>query len=314
MPFLTKSRFCGKIYTVLTLGGGTSKRTFVRRAVVSMKKAIIAGVLLLVMGFILWQMVAAEFFKPVEKVAAKVDKENFAWFSCPSCDRLFMAELTTRKGYCPYCGFQLMLISEDKRILGTSVNEEEFIWFFSPRCGKLFFAFETGHSGTCPYCGEKVELTAPLVADLEEPSSRPMLFMKQHWETLATGSLVLFFASVACIYLLLQRQVVLSLRPVETMLDEGLKIDLSRRHTKRKRLTLGESEDNDIVLKNPSLKDVQCIISFVKVGGKTHAYLRNRSNDPVCVNDKLTYNPQLKDSDKVRLGEIVFEVHTRGER
>lgn len=276
------------------------------------KKAVIAGILMLVIGFVLWQMVAAEFFRPVEKMAAKVDKDNFAWFSCPDCGKLFMAELTTRKGHCPHCGFQLMLISEDRRTLGTSVNEDEFIWFFSPKCGKLFFAFETGQSGTCPYCGEKVDLIAPLVADLEEPQSGALTFVKAHWEKLFGGSVALFFVSIAGIHLLLQRQVILSLRPVETALDQGLKIDVSRRQIKRKQLTLGESEDNDIVLRNPSLKDVHCILSFVNVGGKTHAYLRNRSNDPVCVNEKLAYNPQLNDSDKIRLGNLMFEVHKRG--
>jgi predicted component of type VI protein secretion system len=67
----------------------------------------------------------------------------------------------------------------------------------------------------------------------------------------------------------------------------------------------------DIVLEAPSLKDIYCILSFVRVGGKTHAYLRHRSNEPVWINDKPQYNAQLKDHDKVRIGDVVFEVHTR---
>jgi len=108
---------------------------------------------MLVVGFLLWQLVAGEFFNPAEKLAVEADKENFDWFICSSCARLFMAEVTTRKGYCPYCKFQMMLVTEDKRVFGKSADESEFAWFFSPECGNVFFAYAIEEMGVCPYCG-----------------------------------------------------------------------------------------------------------------------------------------------------------------
>lgn len=265
---------------------------------------------MLVIGFVLWQMIAGGFFEPAEKLAAQVDKENFTWLTCPSCGKLFMVEETTKRGYCPYCKFEMML-SEDKKVMGGSADEGEFIWFFSPNCGKLFFAFETKKMGKCPYCGEPISLTAPPTKDLEEDPHHLVALVKNHAGKLLVGALVLFAGSIAGIYVLLENRVVLSLNPIEGALSEDAKIELSQRQVKKKKLTLSDSAAADIVLEAPSLKDIYCILSFVRVGGKTHAYLRHRSNEPVWVNDKPEYNAQLKDHDKVRIGDVVFEVHAR---
>ena len=129
-----------------------------------MKKSVVFGLLILVTGFFLWQMIIGVFFNPAENLSVGIDKEDFDWFTCASCGRLFMAEVTTRKGYCPYCKFQMMLVTEDRRVSGRSSDESKFIWFFSPRCGKVFFAFETERPGACPYCAEPLDLASPLVA------------------------------------------------------------------------------------------------------------------------------------------------------
>lgn len=276
-----------------------------------MKKAVVAGLLMLAIGFVLWKMIAGEFFNPTDNLAAKINKENFTWLICPNCGKVFMVEETTKRGYCPYCKFEMML-TEDKKVLGRSVDGGEFIWFFSPACGKVFFAFETKEMGNCPYCGEPISLTAPPTKDLEEAPHPLVALTKTHSGKIILVALGLFIGSIAGIYVLLESRVVLSLNPIEGTLSEGAKIELSQRQAKKKKkLTLGDSASEDIVLKDPSLKDIHYILSFVRVGGKTHAYLRQRSNQPVWVNDKPQYNAHLKDHDKVRIGDVVFEVHTR---
>jgi len=36
----------------------------------------------------------------------RVDSTNFAWVTCPSCDRMFYVEKTQQQGWCPYDGVQ----------------------------------------------------------------------------------------------------------------------------------------------------------------------------------------------------------------
>lgn len=272
-----------------------------------MKKAVVFGLLILVTGFFLWQMIIGVFFNPAEDLAAGIDKEDFDWFTCASCGRLFMAEVTTRKGYCPYCKFQMMLITEDKRVFGRGAGESEFIWFFSPQCGKVFFAFATEQPGACPYCAEPLDLAAPFVA-VAANGSNPL---RAYAGKLFWGSLGLFAISIAGIYILLENRTVLSLEPIEGAVSKETKIVLSKWQTRKKKLTLGGAPDDDIVLNEPSLKDVRCVLSFVRVGGKTHAYLSRGSNKPILVNEKPEYNPRLHNHDKIKLGDVVFEVNTR---
>jgi DNA-directed RNA polymerase subunit RPC12/RpoP len=278
-----------------------------------MKKALFFGILMIAVGFILWRMIASEFFNPAEELAAGVNRENFSWFTCSSCGKLFMAEVTTLKGRCPYCNTQMMLVTEDRRVMGRSVDESEFIWFFSPQCGKVFFAYNTGNLGTCPYCGESIELTAPLIADLKEESAAADLrvWAKAHASGLLFGALAVLVVSLTCIYLLLERRVMLSLEPVGNAVSENARIELSKRQIRKKQLTLGNEEDSDVILSDPSMKGHRYVLSFVRVGGKMHAYLHHGSNKPIKVNQKPEYNPRLKDSDEVTLGDVVFKVHTR---
>lgn len=277
-----------------------------------MKKAVIFGLLILGIGFILWQIIVGEISTPVEDLGMKVNKENFDWFTCPSCGELFMAEATTRKGHCPYCGSQMMLVSEAKRVLGTSVDEDEFVCFLSPGCRKVFFAYETQEMGKCPYCGEALDLTAPVTTVHGEESPPQLLaWTRSNFGALLTGIMGLFVASVAGIYIILQSRTILSLRPVEGAVSKKTKIELSKWKTRKKKITLGNKPNDDIILKDPSLKDVHCVLSFVRVGGKTHAYLSRSANQPIWVNEKPQYNPRLHDRDKVKLGDVIFEVSTR---
>lgn len=274
-----------------------------------MKKGIAFGLLLLLVGFLLWQMVAAEFSNPVAKMAVKVDKENFSWFTCPSCGRLFMAEATAMKGRCPYCGFTMTLGIEQKRLIGTSVDESEFVTFLCPSCNRFFLAYQTGEMGKCPYCGEKIKLTAPKIVDLEESPPSLLVMAKSHTGAILLIVLVSVGLSATGLYMFRERRVMLSLYPLGGALSEEQKIELSNRQIKKKQLTLGPSITDDINIDHPSLKDFHCILSFVRVGGNMHAYLRRSSNLPIWVNDKPQYNAQLKNHDKVKLGDIVFEVH-----
>lgn len=277
-----------------------------------MKKALVFGCLVLVTWLALWMMINSELLTPTDDLAAGVDRENFSWFTCSGCGKLFMAEATTMKGSCPYCKFQLMLITEDKRLMGQSVDEDDFIWFFSPACGKIFFAYETNKIGSCPYCEEQIELSAPLVADLEGPASnRLVTWSKAHSGKLLFGVLIIFAASLTGIYFLLERQIVLSFEPVNRAGSEPANIELSRRQIRKKQITIGDGNDDDIELKIPSLKDFHYVLSFVRVGGKLHAYLHHGLNKPIRVNEKPEYNPRLKNHDKIELGDIMFEVHTR---
>jgi DNA-directed RNA polymerase subunit RPC12/RpoP len=278
------------------------------------KKAVVAGLLVLAVGFLLWRMIVGESYRPSEQLVAGIDREHFDWFTCPSCNRLFMAEATTRKGYCPYCNFQLMLVTEDKKLVGTSVNEREFIWFFSPKCGRVFFAYETGEAGVCPYCRESIVLTAPPSTDLEEAPLPAVAWLRDHSRWILAGSVGLFIASLAGIFVALERQIVLTLEPVEGTLWKEARIALSRRQTRGKKLVVGDTADADIVLKNLLPGDVHYELSFVRVGGKTHSYLHHGSNRPIYVNGQPQYNPRLKDHDKVRIGEAVFEVHAPGDK
>lgn len=278
-----------------------------------MKKAFIAGVLILAIGFVLWQMISKELARPTDEVAARIEKERMTWFTCSSCRRMFMAEETTKKGYCPYCSFETMLV-KDKKVVGKSVAQDGFVWFLSPNCGKLFLAYETKTTGKCPYCGEAIELTAPHTADLRVEPPRIVALIQPHAGKLFVAAIALFLVSTAGIYVLLQSRVVLSLEPIEGAVSEEAGITLSRRQVKKKKLTLANSPDADIVVKDPALSNARCVLSFVRVGGKTHTYLRHTTNQPVWVNEKLQYNPQLKDNDKIRIGNIIFEVHTRGKK
>ena len=279
-----------------------------------MIKAVVFGLLILLIGFVLWQLIVGEFFNPAEELAVAVNKENFDWFSCSSCGKLFMAEVTTRKGYCPYCKFQMMLVTEDKRVLAKSVNKSDFICFFSPKCGRVFFAYETKQMGICPYCAEPVDLTAPRTTVPEGPSSVPArlaAWTKANSGKLLLGSMGLFIVSVAVIYLLIENRTVLSLRSIEGAVSEEANIKLSKWQTRKKRLTLGDTEDDDIVLPEPSLKDIHYVLSFVRVGGKTHAYLSRSPDQPILINEKKQYNPRLHDHDIIKLGDVVFEVNTK---
>ncbi|MBI5114924.1 FHA domain-containing protein [Candidatus Poribacteria bacterium] len=274
-----------------------------------MKKAFVFGLLMLIIGFVLWRMIAGGFFDPSRKVVAGVSKENFSWFTCANCGKLFMAEATTRKGNCPYCGFQMMLVTEDKKVMGAGADDSDFVWFFSPACKKLFFAYQTHELGKCPYCGESIDLTAPATIDLQQPPPRLISMLRANMGKLFLGVMGVLAASIAGIYIFLENRVIMSLEPIQGARSGKERIDLSKRLIKRKRLTLGASTNDDIVIRDPSLKGAQCSFSFVHVGGKTHAYLHGKSNQPISVNDKLQYNPQLKNHDKVRIGDIVFEVH-----
>jgi DNA-directed RNA polymerase subunit RPC12/RpoP len=279
------------------------------RQVIVMKKGIVFGALLLATGFVLWQMVAGEFSDPLTKVAMnKVQKEDFDWFTCPSCGKLFMAEATGKKGSCPYCGFTMMLGIEQKRVIGTSVDESEFVSFFSPKCKNLFFAYQTGQKGKCPYCGESIELTAPATIDLEESPPGLLVFAKAHAVIIFLMVIVLGGIAALSIYILMGRRVILSLQPLEGALSDKRKIEVLKRQIKKKQLTLGVSTSDDISINHPSLEDFHCTLSFVRVGGNTHAYLHRNANLPILVNDKPQYNAQLKDHDKVKLGDILFEV------
>ena len=273
-----------------------------------MKKGFIFGLLLLLIGFLFWAMVAGQLFNPVEDMAAKMDKENFAWFTCPGCAKLFMAEETAKKGSCPYCGLTMMLGVEQKRILGASVDKEQFISFFSPKCNRLFFAYATGEEGQCPYCGEGLFLTAPKTVAPQDAPPVVVAFAKEHKGAILAAVLVLAAILGSAIYIFLQNRVILSFEPIGgTALDK--KIELLKRQIKKKQLTLGPSPNDDIKLIHPSLKDFNCTLSFVRVGGNTHAYLRRTVNQPIWVNDKPEYNAHLKDRDKVKLGDLLFEVH-----
>jgi DNA-directed RNA polymerase subunit RPC12/RpoP len=280
--------------------------------VVAVKKAVVFGLLMLAVTCVFWLTIAREFFNPAEEIKVAADKENLTWFMCSDCRQIFMAEETTKKGYCAYCGSTMMLTTEDKRAFSRSANEEKFGWFFSPSCGKLFFAYETRDVGNCPHCGELIDLTLSPEAPPEEAPPVLVATVKTHAGKLLAAAIGLFVVSVSGIYILLQKQVVLTLQPVEGTPSEETRIKLSRKQTKKKKLTLGNSTDDDILLKDASLDDIHYLFSFVRVGGKTYAYLSRGSNKPILVNDKPEYNPKLKDHDKVKIGDRVFEVHTHG--
>lgn len=275
---------------------------------VVMKKAIVFGFLILIVGFFLWRMIDAESYNPSQSLAVDVDKENFEWFTCPGCDELFMAEVTTRKGYCPYCQLQIMLITEAKRAFGRSTDKTEFVWLLSPDCGNVFFARDTGLMGICPYCREGILLVAPPTHDLEQPSTKIIAAVRQYSGGIFAGGILLFAFSITGLYFLRQRQVVISLKPVEEGISVEKEIRLSRRQIKNKKLTLSGADDADIVVHSPSLKDVKYTISFVEIGGKTRAYLHQSKNQPIQVNEKPELNPRLNNNDKVRLGDVTFEV------
>ena len=256
-------------------------------------------------------MVASEFVNPSDNLAIQKDKENFEWFACSDCGELFMAEATTRKGYCPYCNFQMMLGVEAKRVLAKSADKSEFAWFFSPACGNVFFANDTGRMGTCPYCDEAIDLTAPVSTDLDEPPTKVAAWVRARAKGLLAGAAVVFVSSMAGFYILRERQLILSLTPIDKSASRDMKIELSRHQARKKKLTLGNGEGADVVLKNPSLKDLQFILSFVRVGGKTHSYLQHGRNQTIQVNEEEEYNPRLKDHDRVKLGDVLYEIYVR---
>ncbi|RJP64436.1 MAG: hypothetical protein C4532_19280 [Candidatus Abyssobacteria bacterium SURF_17] len=278
-----------------------------------MKKAFVAGLLILAIGFVLWQLITRELSHPTDQMAVRIDKERMIWFACPSCNKMFMAEETTKKGYCPYCSFETILVG-DKKVLGKSSEGSGFVWFFSPNCGKFFLAYETKQAGKCPYCGEVIDLTAPPTTDLQTEPAPVVALIQPHAKKLLAAAIALFIISIAGIYVLLESRVVLSLKPIAGAASEEASIALSRRQVKKKKLTLGNAPDADIVVNDPALSNARCVLSFVRVGGKTHAYLRYTTNQPVWVNEKFQYNPHLKDHDKVKIGNIIFEVHAHGKR
>ena len=276
-----------------------------------MKKAVIFGLLILAVGFFLWRMIASEFSSPSVNLAVQRNTESFEWFLCSSCDKVFMAEATTKKGHCPYCQIQMMLVTESKRISGKASDESEFVWFFSPECGNIFLADDTQQMGVCPYCNEPIELIAPVSTDLQEPPPQLIAWVSAYATVLFVVALGVFSVSITGYYVLRERQVMLSLNPIDTAVASDSTIELSRHQIRKKELTISGKEDADIVLKNPALRDLQLILSFVRVGGRTHSYLHQKSNRAIQVNDKPEYNPRLKDHDKVRLGDVVFEVYAR---
>jgi DNA-directed RNA polymerase subunit RPC12/RpoP len=274
-----------------------------------MKKGLIFGLLLLLIGFLFWVMVISQLSNPVQDIAVKMDKENFEWFTCPSCAKLFMAEATAKKGSCPYCGFTMMLGVEQKRVLATSVDKSQFASFLCPACNKLFFAYKTGETGRCPYCGEPILLAAPATVSPEDTLPAALVFVKDYGGMIFLAMIVLGVLAAVGIYLMLQNRVILSLEPVGGALRDKQKIELLKRQIKKKHLTLGASASDDIKINHPSLKNFKCTLSFVRVGGNTHAYLKRDVNEPIWVNNKPEYNVQLKNRDKIKLGDIVFEVH-----
>lgn len=305
---MTRNEKCGKILYTNTYGG-TFGSNFRESGVVVMKKGLIFGLLLLLIGFLFWAMVISQLTNPVEDVAAKMDKENFEWFTCPSCSKLFMAEATAKKGSCPYCGFTMMLGVEQKRVLATSVDKSQFASFLCPACNKLFFAYQTGETGNCPYCGEPILLAAPATVSPENALPAPVAFVKDYGGAILLAVVVLLALASAAIYLILQNRVILSLDPVGGALPDKQKIELLKRQIKKKHLSLGASASDDIKINHPSLKNFKCTLSFVRVGGNTHTYLKRDVNEPILVNDKPEYSVQLKDRDRIKLGDIVFEVH-----
>jgi len=266
---------------------------------------------MLTVGFILWLMVAAEFSNPADTLAVRGDKENFEWFSCPTCGELFMAEATTKKGYCPYCRSQVILVTETKRVVGAGVDESKFAWFLSSKCGNVFFARETHEMGACPYCNEPIELNVPVSTDLEQPLPPFIVWTKTHGKGLLATTLAVFAISMTGLYLLRERQIMLALCPIDETVSNNTKIELTRHQLKKKKVTISDKEGSDIVVKDPALKDLQLIMSFVRVGRRTHSYLHQKSNLAIQVNNKPEYNPRLKDHDKVQLGNVVFEVFAR---
>ncbi len=286
---------------------------FSQEVVVVVTKAVILGALMLLVGFLLWRLIAAELVNPAKELAVAVDKEDFAWFACSSCGKTFMGQATTRKGYCPYCKFQMMLATEDKRVLGEGTNDQDYAWFFSRECGNLFFARDTGRMGVCPYCAEPLDLTAPKTT-VAMDSSRParvVAWTRANFRGLLAGALAIFVVSVGAIYFLIETRTILSLRPVEGAVSQGAGIEFSRWQSRKKTITIGNAQNNDVVLTEPSLGGVRYVVSFVRVGGKTRAYLSRSQNRPITINEESQYNPRLQDHDKVRLGNAVFEVSTR---
>jgi DNA-directed RNA polymerase subunit RPC12/RpoP len=160
-------------------------------------------------------MIATEFANPADELAVQRDTENFVWFVCSNCGQVFMAEATTKKGYCPYCQYEMMLETESKRIPAKGSDESEFVWFFSPKCGNFFLADDTHQMGVCPYCGEPIDLTAPVSTDLEESPPPLVAWVRAHADVLFALAVGIFVVSITGFYLLRERQVMLSLNPID---------------------------------------------------------------------------------------------------
>jgi hypothetical protein len=165
--------------------------------------------------------------------------------------------------------------------------------------------------GRCAYCGEELDLTAPVTIDHSQQTPPMTAWNRPPFGGLLTGAVVLFVLSIAGIYILLERRIILSLNPTEGTVSKETRIELSQWKARKKKLTLGNTPDSDILLKDSSLKDVHCVLSLVRVGGKTHAYLSGSANKPILINEKFKYNPRLHHQDKIKLGDKEFEVDTR---
>jgi DNA-directed RNA polymerase subunit RPC12/RpoP len=280
--------------------------------VIVLKKALVLAFLMLLMGFALWRLVAGELSSPAEDIAKVMDEENFAWFDCSSCGNLFMAEATTRKGYCPYCKFQMMLVTEDKRVMGKRAGGDDFKWFFSHECGNIFFAHASERVGSCPYCAEPVDLSiteTPVVANAGSVPLQLAAWTRAHSGKLVLGAFALIAVSIAGICLVIENRIVLSLNPIEGAVSQVARIELSKRQAKKKKLTMGSLQGDDIFLAETLLHGARYVFSFVQVGGKIRAYLsRSQEDQPVLINEETQFNPRLRNHDRIKLGDVVFEV------
>ena len=139
-----------------------------------------------------------------------------------------------------------------------------------------------------------------------------MAWARANFGGLLAGAIGVFALSMTGLILLREKQIMLSLKPIGESASQDMAIELSRRQIRKKKLTIAGSDTADVVLQNPSLKDIQVILSFVRVGGRTKTYLSHKSNKAVQINENTQHNPRLKDGDKIRLGDVTFEVHARG--
>ena len=200
-------------------------------------------------------------------------------------------------------------------LTASSAGAEEFEWFFSHKCGNIFFAHASERMGACPYCAEAVDLTiteTPVVAGAGSVPLQLAAWTRAHSGKLILGILALCAVSIAGICLALENRIVLSLNPIEGAVSQVAKIELSKRQARKKKLTMGSLQSDDIFLAETMLHGARYVFSFVQVGGKIRAYLsRSQEDQPVLINEETQFNPRLRNHDKIKLGDVMFEVSTR---